>query len=104
MGVRKERLVWSVKAEDDLLSIWRYGADQWSPIRADKHLRKIKSAGDRLLGKPKFGKSRDELLPGIRSTFVKPHVVFYRVSATAIEIVRLLRASWSISGQPKALH
>lgn len=90
MGDHKERLVWSADAEDDLLSIWRFSADEWSLTTADNHLRRINSACERLLHNSKLGKSRDELLAGLRSIFADPHVVFYRLSTTAIEIVRVI--------------
>jgi toxin ParE1/3/4 len=90
MGVHKDRLTWSADAEDDMLSIWRYGADEWSPAAADDHLREINSSCERLLTTSELGKARDELLAGVRSILVRPHVVFYRVSANAIEILRIL--------------
>jgi toxin ParE1/3/4 len=90
MGVHKDRLTWSADAEDDMLSVWRYGADEWSPAAADDHLREINSSCERLLATSELGKARDELLAGVRSILVRPHVVFYRVSANAIEILRIL--------------
>ena len=90
MGEHKERLVWSADAEDDLLSIWRYGADEWSPTAADNHLREIYSACERFLDNSKLGKSRDELRAGVRSILVAPHVVFYRTSTTTVEILRVM--------------
>jgi integrase len=38
MAKPKYRLVWSDEVDQDLLSIWRYGADEWSPSTADEHL------------------------------------------------------------------
>lgn len=37
MGAHRRRLVWSVEAEEELLSIWRYGAEELSPTVADQH-------------------------------------------------------------------
>jgi plasmid stabilization system protein ParE len=76
-------------AEQDLLSIWRYGADKWSSTAADYHLRKISRACARLLESPELGKARDELIHGLPIP-VDPHIVFYRISMTAAEIVRVL--------------
>lgn len=89
---RKYDLVVSPEADDDLLSIWRRGADEWSPEQADWHLYEIAEACERLLDDPLLGRARDELIPGIRSISVRPHVVFYWVSHkdSAIEIVRVL--------------
>jgi toxin ParE1/3/4 len=90
MAKPKSGLTWSPDADDDLISIWRYGADEWSPAMADDHLFEIWSASDRLRESPELGRSRDELILGLRSIPIDPHIVFYRISTTAIEIIRVL--------------
>jgi toxin ParE1/3/4 len=90
MATRRERLHWSHNADTDLLWIWRYGANKWSPAKADDHLRELKLRCDQLLRSPQLGKARDELSPGIRAILIDPHVVFYRVTGVAVEIVRVL--------------
>lgn len=84
------QLSWSKEAEKDLLSIWRYSADEWSPAAADQVLDDIRITCEMLLGYPEMGRSRDELSPGIRSIVSDPNVLFYRLSKSAIEIVRVL--------------
>ncbi len=93
MGGGKLRLVWSRDAEDDLLSIWRYGAEEWSARLADAHERAIGRACQRLVNHPHFGRSRDELIVGLRSTHADPHVIFFRLAPDAIEIVRVVHHS-----------
>ncbi len=93
MAKSKRRLVWSREADEDLLLIWRYGAEEWSPDTADEHERAIWRACLRLLEHPHHGRSRDELIVGLRSTFVDPHVVFYKISSDATEIIRVLHHS-----------
>jgi toxin ParE1/3/4 len=90
MGEHKRRLVWSTEAEDDLLSIWRYGTEEWSPTVADEHERTLWRACGRLLENQELGRSRDELFVGLRSIFVDPHVIFYRLSSASVEIVRIV--------------
>jgi toxin ParE1/3/4 len=90
MGSADYRLLWSPEAEDDLLSIWHYGAARWSAEAADAHLFLIEAACDRLCYDPLLGRARPELLVEIRSISVRPHVVFYQVSKRAVEIVRVL--------------
>src|ERR1051326_2402700 len=90
MGKGRPRLIWSRDAEDDLLSIWRYGAEEWSASVADDHERAIGRACQRLVDYPHFGRSRDELIIGLRSTQADPHVIFYKLSADVIEIVRVV--------------
>jgi toxin ParE1/3/4 len=84
------KIVWSAEAEEDLISIWRYSADEWSPAAADQQIRDIWTTCEMLLGYPQLGRPRDELLLGARSTVTDPHVVFYRVSTRGIEVLRVL--------------
>ena len=83
------RLVWSPEAEADLMDIWRWGAKQFSPARADMHLRDIDGAANRLKEFPLSGVG-DSPFPGIRSVAVNPTVIFYRIAQGAIEIVRVV--------------
>jgi toxin ParE1/3/4 len=94
----KHRLIWSDDAEHDLLSIWRYGADEWSPTAADDHLRDIEGTCHMLQDVPELGKSRDDLARGARSIPVDPHIIFYRISVHAIEVLRVLHQREDISG------
>jgi toxin ParE1/3/4 len=80
----------SPEAQEDLLDIWRFGANEWSPEQADRHLRDIDDMCDRLYDDPKLGHIRDDLIPGLRSMYVQPHLVFYRISAGTVTIVRVL--------------
>ena len=90
MHESERRISLSPEANNDLVSIWIYGATEWSPEQADKHLFEIESVCERLLDDTQLGKPRDELVVGVRSIVIRPHVVFYRASKTEIAIVRVL--------------
>jgi toxin ParE1/3/4 len=90
MAERRFPLRWSAEAEDDLFSIWRYAADEWSPAVADEHLRHIERVCELLCTHPDMGRVRDELHAGARSIPAKPHVLFYRVANDAVQIMRVL--------------
>lgn len=83
-------VVWAPKAKRDLRNIWRYFADVASPEIADKLLRDIDLAGQRLGQRPFMGRPREEVLPGLRSVLVHPYTVFYRMTDTRVDIVRVL--------------
>ena len=83
-------VLWSPEAEEDLIVIWSYLADQASPQTADTQLNAIEDACTKLERWPYSGRQRDSLLPGLRSVLASPYVIFYRVRAEAIEIVRVL--------------
>ena len=86
----KARLVWSADAEDDVLLIWGYGAEEWSADVADDHERMIWRTVNRLCENAHLGKLRDDLIVGVRSIVADPHIVFYRVTGNTIEIVRVV--------------
>jgi toxin ParE1/3/4 len=80
----------STEAQEDLLDIWHYGANEWSPEQADQHLHDIDNMCDRLRDDPKLGHKRDDLMRGMRSIYIRPHLIFYQISAGAVTIVRVL--------------
>ena len=90
MAATKYELVWSPESEQDLLDIWAYSARRWSLEIADERLDAINASCDYLRQSPLSGRARDELKRGLRSVVVHPHVVFYRVSGTNLDIVRVL--------------
>ena len=90
MGAGEYRLLWSPEAEEDLISIWRWSAREWSEEIADRHLFDIENACDRLIDDPMFGRARDELIRGVRSVPAHPHLVFYRIARRQVEVVRVL--------------
>ena len=90
MSENSRKILRSPEAQEDLLSIWQFGADEWSPDRADEHLRDIEDMCDRLRVHPELGRKRDELIVGLYSIPITPHVLFYRQSPKAIIIVRVL--------------
>jgi toxin ParE1/3/4 len=78
------------KAEDDLLEIWQHTYDTWGEDRADRYLEALDSDMQQLIRTPMIGKSRSSLREGYRSLYVGRHVVYYRLHAEAVEIVRVL--------------
>jgi len=86
----RRRVVWSPAADQDLLDIWAYYARVASPEIADNLLHEISRVGEGIRENPLLSRQRDELLPGLRSVIVRPHVVFFRIRNSAVEIVRVL--------------
>ena len=82
--------VWSPEAEGDLLDIWEYLVREASPRTADRRLRDIHQASAKLADWPSIGRERSELRPGLRSIAAPPHVIFYRLRESRVEILRVL--------------
>jgi toxin ParE1/3/4 len=83
-------LVWSPEAEQDLVDIWDYLSAEASGSVADRQLRRLDDGFRSLSRHPFRGRPRGELAAGIRSALVRPYIIFYRVTETAIEVVRVL--------------
>jgi toxin ParE1/3/4 len=82
----------SVQAEEDLLEIWDYVADD-DPDAADALLRKIAAAMQMIAENPEAGRLRLELAPDIRSFGVGKYLIFYRSTEGGILVVRILHGA-----------
>ena len=80
----------SALAEADLMEIWRYTADRWSPEQADTYLDGLGAAFQGLAAQPSMGARRDAVREGYRVLFVGEHAVYYRVAPAAVHVVRVL--------------
>ncbi len=85
----------SPRASEDLLDIWSYIADD-SEANADGFIDKMYETMESLARQPGSGRHREELAPGIQSFPVGRYIIFYRVVAGAIEIVRVLHGARDI--------
>ena len=97
MSETNRKVFRSPEAQEDLLDIWHFGANEWSPEQADRHLREIDDMCDRLCHDPKLGHKRDDLIPGLYSIYIRPHLIFYEISPVAISIVRVLHERFDIT-------
>lgn len=87
--MNKYQLMISEQATHDLTDIWLYIAND-SPASADTFLNSILEKCQLFCSSPAMGRSRDELLPGLRSFPLQRYIIFYRVQPWSIEIVRVL--------------
>ncbi len=90
MPRKRRRVVWAPRSKRDLLDVWRYYERVASSEIADKLVREIGEAGERLADQALMWRVRDEVLPGLRSVVVHPYTIFYRVRDGAVEVVRVL--------------
>jgi toxin ParE1/3/4 len=84
------RIVWSPAAKRDPRNIWRYFTSVASVEVAERLLRDIARASERARERPLAWRTRDEVMPGLRSILVHPFVLFYRVKPGIIEVVRVV--------------
>jgi len=89
-------IVYSFVAENDLLEIWLYTADEWSFSQADIYLDQLNSGVTHLISNPKLGRNREDLRKGYRSLLVNHHIVFYKIVGEEIQVIRILHESVDI--------
>ena len=84
------------QAEQDLLEIWLYIADD-QPIHADRFLDRLETAAQRLAAFTEIGTDRPELGEGLRSFPVERYMLYFRPRPGGIEVLRVLHASRDIT-------
>jgi toxin ParE1/3/4 len=86
----RHQLVLAPAAKNDLGDIYQYGLQHWGQTQAQKYLSMIKEQLWALAQQPRLGTERSDLLPGTHSLPIESHTLFYRVSASRVEIIRIL--------------
>jgi|TARA_R110001592_G_scaffold362628_1_gene677405 toxin ParE1/3/4 len=89
------KLIRSSKAEADLIDIWLYIAED-QPVNADRFLDKLNKTAMTIAENPGLGVDRPEISDGIKSFPVDRYILYYRVKATELEIVRVLSSARDI--------
>ncbi|MEM7530046.1 MAG: type II toxin-antitoxin system RelE/ParE family toxin [Pseudomonadota bacterium] len=78
------------RARADLLAIRAWGEDRWGEDRTAEFLEGLIEALERLNEFPQMGRSREALLPGLRSVRHRGYVVFYVLEDGAPTILAVL--------------
>lgn len=84
------------RAKRDLAQIWRYTAATWSIQQADAYLREIESSMDRLTVEDNLDTPSEAGGPGCFKRRVGSHVIFYRRSATGVDVIRVLHGRMDV--------
>jgi len=84
------KLVLSPRAQADIDDIWEYTVQRWGERQAETYTSLIKEGVDAIADNPGVGRPCDDVRPGYRRYPVGSHVLFYRVRAADIVVVRIL--------------
>ena len=71
-------------------SILAYTRQQWGENQRNDYREALNRSFDSLRANPELGRARDDLPPGVRSLVVRQHIVFYRLEADTIRVLRVL--------------
>ena len=78
------------RAQRDLEDIWDHTVRTWGAAQAEKYLRQIEAALATITRDPQIGRSCDDIRAGYRRFPTGSHIVFYRIDAEVIDVVRIL--------------
>ncbi len=81
------------EARRDLRNVWQYTSNAWSAAQADRYVRKLNDAIAELCNRPEQGRACDEISPGLRRRSCERHVIFFRLAAIELIVVRVLHQS-----------
>lgn len=79
-------------AERDLEGIWQYTCDRWSIEQAHRYTDRLIAAFSALAEAPKTAPACDHIRSGYRRLAVDSHVIYYRITAYGIAVVRILHS------------
>ena len=84
------RFTLSPLARADLDGIWDHTSKRWDDDQAETYLRMIQAAIETVAANPRLGRRCDEVRPGYRRHRAGAHLIFYRETSDAIDVVRVL--------------
>ena len=85
--------VLSPRAQADLDEIWDYTEQRRSTAQAERYIRQLQQGIAFVAGDPRRGETCDDIRAGYQKYAVGSHVVFYRLTAAGIDVVRILHAA-----------
>lgn len=77
-------------AERDLEEIWQYTREQWSIEQAHRYTDTLIAACAALAETPKTAPACDHIRSGYRRSGVEHHVIYFRITAYGIAVMRIL--------------
>jgi toxin ParE1/3/4 len=86
--MRRYRL--SPAAQSDLDEIWTYSADRWGAARADRYIRDLIGAVEKIAAEKRRGRACDDIRPGYFRCTCQSHVIFYKLTAARVDVIRIL--------------
>lgn len=95
--MKKLKIKISSEAILDLEKIWLYTLEKWSREQADRYYKIIIDEFEFLRTNYYTGKSAEQIRLGYRVSFVKSHIIFYKIEKEQkLVIIRILHQSVNI--------
>ena len=77
-------------AQRDLSSIWDFSEERWDAQQAERYVREIQAAIERIAADPLRGRTVDDIREGYRRYAIGSHLVFYIERDDAVDVIRIL--------------
>jgi len=91
-----KRLVFAPAAEDDLLEIGAYIADD-NTVRAMSFLAELEAKARRIAERPNAFPARDDISPGLRAAVHGRYLLLFRDLGDEVRIVRIVHGARDLS-------
>ncbi len=90
---------WALRpaAQDDLVAIWRKGAEPWGPDQADRYSDGLFALFDLLADFPELARERPEFSPPVRIHPTGAHLVIFSAIGQGLEIIRILHGHQNLT-------
>ena len=88
----------SSKAAADIEDIYEFTVVRFGLTQARDYIHALEARFENLAQNPRFGRSAEELAPGLRRSEIKAHVIFYVTDQRGVRIVRVLHAQMDAPG------
>jgi toxin ParE1/3/4 len=82
----------SARAAADLSEIWDYSVLQWGEIQTEIYIRALWQAIELVTATPNRGRACDEIRLGYFKFQIGTHMLFYRLTSTGVQVVRILHS------------
>jgi toxin ParE1/3/4 len=90
MSARKSPVVLKPAARRDFRAILVYTSKRWGVAQRDTYRALFDRTLETLGANPEIGRAQDDISLGLRSFVVEQHVIYYRVIAGGVTVVRIL--------------
>lgn len=80
----------SPAAQRDLSAVWDYSAERWGVEQAEKYIRELQAAMERIAIDPQRGRAQEQIRGGYRSYAIGSHTLFYIARESSVDVIRIL--------------
>lgn len=94
---------WAAQAVDDLRGVFHYIEAAGNPLAALRYTNDVANRAERLADFPRVGRSREDILTGLRTLPFRSALIVYQVSDNSIRLLRILHQQRDIESILKSL-